>query len=127
MTLREFLIDRIYNWSKAAHLWTMATAVTDVRDDIDKKVFLSAAKRELDQVETSVLAIIEYRKSESDILNERLTRRFDVASAMNEAAQRAIAMKTAAKTDRDIQPLSGPQAMALEFQKKYLADLVKNA
>lgn len=74
------------------------------------------AKRELAAVQESIRAHFEYQTSEADILSERLSRRYDPGMALNEAANRAMVQKQAA---RDPQ-LTDRQKLALKFQEEEL-------
>lgn len=81
------------------------------------------AKRELDAVQESIRAHFEYQISEVEILSQRLGRRYDPGMALNEAANRAIAQKQAA---RDPQ-LTSRQKLALKFQEEELKRRIDRA
>jgi hypothetical protein len=85
------------------------------------------AGRELAAVAESIRAFDAYQATEADILNARLSRRFDPGMALNEAAERAIAAKKAAKAEHTIKELTPTQQKALEFQKQYLQRIVDRA
>lgn len=92
---------------------------------LDRSQFKEIALYELSLVSSVAFARATYRKTETDILAESLTRRFDVGSALNEATNRAIEAKKAAR--EEISELSGSQNKALEFQKQYLARILAKA
>jgi hypothetical protein len=66
---------------------------------------------------------MEYQKSEAEVLNERLSRRYDPGMALNEAAKRAIEQKTSVGI-KSPDNLTEKQKMALEFQAKYLKKVI---
>ena len=55
--------------------------------------------------------------------SEQLTRRYDPAAALNEAANRAIEQRRAENAPKEPQ-LTGKQLAALEFQRDYLRKIV---
>jgi hypothetical protein len=65
--------------------------------------------------------------SEVDIVSDRLSRRYDPGMALNEATERALAKKREDSTTKEIQPLTHAQMKALEFQKAYLKNIVRNS
>ena len=79
--------------------------------------------RELDAIADSVNGYINFQKTESEIISERLSRRFDLSAALNESAARAIKEKQAVIEH----PLTDKQKAALEFQKSYLQKIVRNS
>lgn len=81
--------------------------------------------RELRAIEETVLAAHSYQKKESEIVADRLARRFDPGMILNEVANRALEAKKAARAD--VPQLSGTQLRALEFQKEYLKRVVDRA
>lgn len=68
---------------------------------------------------SDVLAMFEHRRTETDILYKRLTRRFDPGMAMNEAYNRAMEDRKAAMATGG---LTYSQDLALERQKVSLAE-----
>jgi len=77
-----------------------------------------AAEREVKECRRNVAEFLRNQKTEADILNERLTRRYDPALALVEATNRAIEQK---KTDRShVYDLTTKQLGALEMQRQQL-------
>lgn len=87
----------------------------------DRADLAKLLERELLAIPETVAAHFAYQDREVRILTDRLSRRFDVGSAVNEAANRAIQDK---KVAREAQPLTGRQLAALEFQKQHLQKIV---
>lgn len=79
------------------------------------------ATREIEALRESVNIHFEYQDREQSILTARLTRRYDVGLAMNEATVRAQEQRRKDGTLHEIQQLTPRQQAALEFQKQYLA------
>lgn len=77
-------------------------------------------------VRDSIIGFCAYQFTETEILTERLGRRYDVGMAMNEATNRALVLKAAMPTDpQPIRELTANQKMALKVQEQYLARIVK--
>lgn len=82
------------------------------------------AWREVEAIPTSILAHFDYQDREQRILSDRLTRRFDLGMALNEAAARAITEK---QTSRVAMPVGYPtdkQKMALKLQEETLRERI---
>lgn len=89
---------------------------------LDPNEVYKLAWRELAAIEETIRAHYDYQNREQRILNDRLTRRFDLGMALNEAAARAINEKKAAV------PAGYPterQMTALEFQAEQLTKTVR--
>lgn len=79
-------------------------------------------KIEVGETPTILAKATDYQSTSSEILADRLTRRYDPGMAVNEAAQAALERKAEIKNDPDpVRPLTPKQEMALEFQKRVLA------
>lgn len=110
------------------HLYAMALRFEARNNGFDRAENRRIIEREVSAIPDSLRAHHDYQSREQAIQNDRMTRRFDMGLALNEAANRAIAEKTEAK--RAVDPgmnLSANQSKALEFQKQYLDSLVKRA
>lgn len=82
-------------------------------------------EKECDAIVESVNAYLNWQKSEQEILSERLARRFDLSTALNESASRAIDQKKVIFTAKN--SLTSSQLAALAHQEEYLKNLVKKA
>ena len=109
------LVASIYVWALCREAESEGRDLEDAR-----RIF----RREVDAVPESYAYHRAYQDGEQAILEERLSRRYDLGMALNEAAQRAIADKAVA---REAPKLSANQLKALEFQKDYLKRLVDRA
>jgi hypothetical protein len=86
----------------------------------------AVARREVSAIGDSVQRFLSHQVTERDILNERLMRQFDPSMAWNEAINRAIDAKKAAK--QEIVLMTPQQAFAFEqFQKPSTMMAFKNA
>lgn len=85
--------------------------------------FLKLAVQDLEQSAEDALA---WNKSEVETLSARLERRYDVGLAMNESANRAIAAKKAAGTERDIVQLTASQKLALKLQEETIQRAIRD-
>ena len=83
----------------------------------------SAFYKEMNGIIGSVNAYLDWTESESEIISDRLSHRFDLSTALNEAANRAIVEKKAIIEHQ----LTGSQQSALAFQKEYLQKIVRKA
>jgi hypothetical protein len=84
------------------------------------------ARREIAGIRDNMAAFHQYQVDEAGILNERLMRRFDPQMALNEATNRAIAAKKAAR--ESILLLTPKQEWMMEqFTKPTLARALRNA
>lgn len=88
----------------------------DVQFEFDESVARRIAGACYATVPDDVINGARYNASELSILTQRLGRRYDVAMALNEAANRALAAKKAAK--EHYFELSGFQQQALAVQKQ---------
>lgn len=77
-------------------------------------------EREVASIDTSIAVAAEWHFDEVEILTARLTRRYDVGMAMNEATQRAQAARRARGEEPDGPQLTANQKAALKFQVQYL-------
>jgi hypothetical protein len=82
------------------------------------------AQREVWAIAESITGHFEYQTTERQILTERLTRRFDVGMAMNEATNRARERRRVLEAEGlvvEAEPqLTDRQKAALAFQEQYL-------
>lgn len=86
----------------------------------------AVARREVSAIGDSVQRFLSHQVTERDILNERLMRQFDPSMAWNEAINRAIEAKKAAK--QEVVLMTPQQAFAFEqFQKPSTMMAFKNA
>ena len=113
------MIARAQVWLIRAWLWLETDEFCQSGPD-DMSLIHRIAQREVNAVNESIRSSIEWHTSEVDILTARLTRRYDVGMAMNEATQRAMDARKAAWTDHDIIPMTGRQNAALAFQEMML-------
>lgn len=104
----------IYAWCVAKDAEVQGYRYTD-----SKKI----ADREIAAISESLAKHFDWQDREQRILSERLGRRYDLGMALNESANRAIKErdKDAAKAAPQ---LTGSQLKALEFQKRYLQNVV---
>lgn len=114
---------RIKNVASDLYLWAVSALLPHHLPNLP--TFASAARDELERVPETALSRATYHKSESDMYAEKLGRRFDVGAMLNEATNRAIEMKKAAR--QQVPTLSGSQQASLEYQKKYLSNILKRA
>lgn len=87
------------------------------------KAVRHVSQTEQNAIWNTVRKVVLYQASEAEVLEMRLSRRYDIGMAMNEAANRAIAQKQAV---RDPQ-LTGRQLVALKVQEEYLQRIVKRS
>lgn len=107
---------------RAVYLWAL---VSEQPTEIDRQKFSALAGREIDAIRETVVAHFDYQDSEARILSERLARRYDPGMALNEATNRALEAKAAAKTAG--MGLTDKQKFALEFQAKSQLRNIRNA
>ncbi len=111
---RRLYINAIYR--QLARDMRLGAVVMDPPRDLYQIV-----EREVTAVADSVFAYAEWQKEEVAILTDRLTRRYDVGMAMNEATQRAMKARAEAQIDEaPIRELTANQRKALAFQEQYL-------
>lgn len=124
------MIQFVLRMAGHVYLWALMRTLRGATPDEALRLAESRriAQRELAAIPDTIRAHFNYQISETRILSERLARRYDVGMALNEAAARAIAEKQAAKQEFPVNHgLTDRQLKALEFQKEYLARIVKNA
>ena len=89
----------------------------------DPKETIPIIRRELWAIPETIVETLAWRRSEVDILTERLGRRYDVGMAINEATNRALEAKKIAKDQAlgevqgAVHQLSETQRKSMEFQK----------
>lgn len=93
----------------------------------DPQVALNVTKQEANAIWGSVRKVITYRAGEVELLEDRLSRRYDIGMAMNEATNRAIAQKQEARQSESGLGLTDRQKLALKFQQEHLNRIVKNS
>ena len=126
MRLSHRLVGWAYRLSAALHkrglvAWSLTFADDNVsRADLDK-----TADTIFDRLGEDVRTAARWRKGEAEILGDRLSRRYDLGMALNEAVNRVLQDRAQAKKQE--QPLTGTQSAALEFQKRYLQDLINKS
>lgn len=86
--------------------------------DIEPATAEALARREVSAIAQSMAAFHNHYTTEVEILNERLVRQFDPALAWNEAINRAIAAKKAAK-EEVVEMTTRQQMMFDSFQKPF--------
>lgn len=119
MRIPNFIV-RLARFILIRSVVSQATAV-----GADPTTSLRVATREIDLILESVRVSDFWIKSEGDIIGDRLLRRYDVAMAMNEATNRAIVQRAAVRAEIAGNALNPQQAQAFEYQKAYLARIVK--
>lgn len=102
------------------YVWSILRECRNVGWDVGKA--RDVARREVWAVPESIRAYFLHQKTEADILTERLGRRYDLGSALNEAANRAMEDK---RVQREAQPLTATQEAALKVQREYLQHIVE--
>lgn len=115
---RNWLTTRVLWLSGSLSTWAYIRMAED--RDWSPTTVKHVVQSEQNAVWDQVRKVIEYQAGEVELLEDRLSRRFDIGMAMNEAANRAIAQKQAARDPE----LTGRQKLALEFQKEYLQKVV---
>ena len=123
----ERLAARLYVWALTHDL--MAIPPDDAPNwtpPMEKREVMRLIERELGAIRTSIIEHYRYQDREQRILSERLTRRYDVGMAMNEATNRAIEAKKAAG-EPNPDNLSPKQKMALEVQAQTLKERLGKA
>ena len=116
------------NFLKAAwFLWAWHKPKSEWRASGNDKTRVRALfYREMDAISSNVQSFVKYQTDEAEILNARLSRRYDPGMAVNEAANRAIEAKKAAR-EPSPDNLTAKQKMALEVQKQYLQRVIERA
>ncbi len=112
------MIDFIEKWSARVLVWALCRQAEGRNWDL--QVARRVANREVRAISETIGAAACWHKSETEILTERLGRRYDLGMALSESANRAIAQKQAA---RDPQ-LTERQKMALKVQEETLQRIV---
>lgn len=127
MTIQE-MRRRFRRWmlKKAASVVVRCVTTELVQHGYAAETASRIVNREVDAVAKDYLKTFSWEKSEQQIMEARLNRRYDLGSALNEAANRAIAEKAKDSHLARSHSMSGSQAAALEYQKKYLENIVKN-
>lgn len=82
---------------------------------VDLDTARALVRREIDLIAGTVHGAITWHRSEVDLLADRLSRRYDPGLALQEATNRAIEAKKAAKAAGNA--LTTKQEAALELQK----------
>ena len=124
------MTDFILRMAARLYLWALMRTLRGGVQDESCRLAESGriGQRELDAIPETIRAHFNYQISETRILSERLARRYDVGMALNEATNRTIVEKQAAKQEVPVNHgLTDSQLKALEFQKEYLARIVKDA
>jgi hypothetical protein len=109
------------------YISALVREIVEIDSKIDSKIVKPLVEAELTGIRRSIIDTYHYRDREQRLINERLTRRFDISQAMNEATNRAIAAKQAAGAMRDVPQLTGKQQLALELQQATLAQRLKDS
>jgi hypothetical protein len=92
----------------------------------DRQKLWSALLQDIHATPSLVVDAITFGKAIKERTADRLTKRFDLSSAMNEAANVAMARKVKIENDPDpVQPLTQSQEMALRFQRDILERRLK--
>ena len=110
-------------WAERLLVWCITEQCVDSGQDRAKSRQL--VQREINAVFGSIEAYADYLMTETAILTERLSRRYDPGMALNEATNRVIAAKREAG-EEFVSPLSGNQQAALKFQQEYLQRIARN-
>lgn len=111
-------LGRLHVWIAQAHVKLHESEFDG--SGVDPSLLHAIAKREVDAIHETIIHSLEWHKDEAQILTDRLTRRYDVGMAMNEATQRAMVARETAGTAHDVLPLSNRQNAALVFQQEFL-------
>ena len=86
-----------------------------------------SVEREVAYLPSDVIEAFEYGKAEANRIAERLARLYDIGPAMNEATNRAIVQKKKKEQEAEgFFGLTDKQRMALQYQKQYLAGLLRH-
>ena len=121
--------EKVRHWARRKSAQILAKCVVHelVKDGHPPETAARIVDREIKAISEDYRSTFAWEKSEQRILEDRLNRRYDLGSALNEAANRALAGKAKDNPLNWQTPsMSGSQAAALEYQKKYLENIVKN-
>jgi hypothetical protein len=116
------IAGRVYVWAVMRYLHR-----PDLETPLPPGEVRRLAQREVDAIPTSILAHFDYQDREQRILSDRLTRRFDLGQALNEAAARAITEK---QTGAPAMPVPYPtekQKLALKVQEETLQERIRKS
>lgn len=108
--------------ARRVYLWAL---VAEQPTEMDRAKFAALAEREIDAIRETIVAHFDYQDSEARILSERLARRYDPGMALNEATNRALEAKAAAKAAG--MGLTPKQELALKFQTESQRRNIRNA
>lgn len=109
--------------ARSAYVWAFGEVHYRLRvDPLDWERLLPLMVRELDAIEDSVTKRVSWEAAEREILNERLMRRYDPGMALNEAFQRAIEAKKAAKQSL---PMGLPGKQSMDYQEDYMRGILR--
>lgn len=114
------MTNKIRQWFTSQALWMSGRLMTWAHmrmaedRDWDPEIVKRVSQSEQNAIWDQVRAVIKYQAGEVEMLEARLSRRFDPGMALNEAANRAMVQKQAA---RDPQLTAG-QLMALKVQEE---------
>lgn len=118
--------DVMMNWIRRAAecvlIWCICREAE--KRGVDLGIMRTSARHYVERAWGDALDSASFHRTEVEILEARLRRRYDPGMALNEAANRAMQDKAAA---RQAIPLSSKQLAALEVQKQYLDRIVKNS
>lgn len=115
----------LLNLAQRFFVWALYRSLRQTDGGHTNRLYLIIAN-EVSCVRDSIIHFADYQMSETEILTQRLGRRYDVGMAMNEATNRALKLKSELPTDpQPIRELTASQKMALKFQEEYLARIVK--
>jgi len=112
---------------RAANLLSRLIISELVENGYHRDTAQRVVRREVGAISDDCLQTFAWEKSEQRIMEDRLNRRFDLGSSLNEAANRAMAQKASERGQPKDDGLSGPQRAALAFQKQYLEKIVRNS
>lgn len=116
---RAWMISYVRRLAEAAYIWSVTRQIYPGGPHSRTEV-VELLTREVAEIPQNVREAMNYQDREQAVLKARLSRRFDLGLALNEAANRAIAEK------QDLQKpqLSAKQQAALKFQEEYLQRVV---
>lgn len=106
-------------------IWCLCREAEATGYDLNKARYLAA--KEVRGTTAALNATIHYQKAEAAAQEERLTRRFDIGMALNEAANRAMDEKKTLREHAARSGLTDRQLMALELQQRTLQSWVNRA
>lgn len=111
---RSWVIGVIHGLAQRLYVWAICAAAAHRPRRL--------VEREVKAVPETVDASLAYQNREQETLTVRLSRRYDIGMAMNEAANRAMADKATARLQ-----LTPQQEAALKVQQDYLQRVVNQA